>query len=186
MSDPSRRRRKPLPRIISSSVPCRYWDWSTVCVHSMIAVTHLTGCHRGFQTTSRANLLAQKILKAEIAQGLNSSVTRYTGDNCKIFYSVFTWNWWKMTLVSDTDARWFWLQRPAPPLCYQRPPRPHLTAIYGSGSFDSAQSLADKLGRMHYAHLQTWHCQILLRLISSTSWFICVRILFRLAACLVM
>jgi len=35
----------------------------------------------GFQTTSRANPLAQKILKAEIAQGLNSSVTRYSGDN---------------------------------------------------------------------------------------------------------
>jgi hypothetical protein len=63
----------------------------------MIAVARLTNCHRGFQTTSRANPLAQKILKAEIAQGLNRSVTRYSADNCKILYSVFTW---EMTFVS--------------------------------------------------------------------------------------
>jgi len=35
----------------------------------------------GFQTTSRANPLAQKILESEITQGLNSSLTRYSADN---------------------------------------------------------------------------------------------------------
>jgi hypothetical protein len=44
----------------------------------------LTNCNRGFQTTSRANPLAQKIVKAEIAQGLNSSITDYSPDNCEL------------------------------------------------------------------------------------------------------
>ncbi|KAI0289964.1 hypothetical protein BC826DRAFT_1106720 [Russula brevipes] len=35
----------------------------------------------GFQTASRANPFAQKILKAEIAQGLNRSITWYSPDN---------------------------------------------------------------------------------------------------------
>jgi|SRR6266851_2670511 len=86
----------------------------------MIAVTRLTGCHRGFQTTSRANPLAQKILKAEIAQGLNSSVTRYTGDNCKIFYSVFTR---KMTFVSGLFMNG--TQMPAD-FDYNDPPLPYV------------------------------------------------------------
>ena len=36
----------------------------------------------GFQSTNRANPLAQKILAADIAQGLNDSLTFYTPDNC--------------------------------------------------------------------------------------------------------
>ena len=35
----------------------------------------------GFQSTNRANPLAQKILAADIAQGLNDSLTFYTPDN---------------------------------------------------------------------------------------------------------
>ncbi|KAI0251831.1 hypothetical protein BJV78DRAFT_1282078 [Lactifluus subvellereus] len=35
----------------------------------------------GFNTTSRANLLAQKIVEAEIAQGLNASFSKYSPDN---------------------------------------------------------------------------------------------------------
>ncbi|KAH9988078.1 hypothetical protein BJV74DRAFT_839926 [Russula compacta] len=45
---------------------------------------YLTGAqtiYPGFQSTNRASPLAQKILKAVIAQQLNSSITRYSGDN---------------------------------------------------------------------------------------------------------
>ena len=37
---------------------------------------------RGFQSTNRANPLAQKILAADIALGLNDTLTFYTADNC--------------------------------------------------------------------------------------------------------
>jgi hypothetical protein len=39
---------------------------------------------RGFQPTLRANLLAQKIVKAGIEQGHNSTISFYTPDNCKL------------------------------------------------------------------------------------------------------
>lgn len=39
----------------------------------------------GFQSTNRANPLAQKILAADIAQGLNDTLTFYTPDNCMFF-----------------------------------------------------------------------------------------------------
>jgi len=37
---------------------------------------------RGFVSTIRANPLAQKIIKADIAFGLNATHTFYTADNC--------------------------------------------------------------------------------------------------------
>lgn len=37
--------------------------------------------HSGFQSTNRANPLAQKILASDIALGLNSNVAFYAGDN---------------------------------------------------------------------------------------------------------
>jgi len=63
----------------------------------MNCIARLTGSHRGFQTTSRANTLAQKILKADIAQGLDNSVTVYLADNCMLSCEAFTW---KMTFIA--------------------------------------------------------------------------------------
>jgi len=37
----------------------------------------------GFQSTYRGNTLVQKILAADIAQGLNKSTSIYTADNCE-------------------------------------------------------------------------------------------------------
>jgi hypothetical protein len=39
---------------------------------------------RGFQSTLRANPLAQKIVKAGIEQGHNDTISLYTPDNCKL------------------------------------------------------------------------------------------------------
>jgi hypothetical protein len=38
----------------------------------------------GFQSTLRANPLAQKIVKAGIEQGHNDTISLYTPDNCKL------------------------------------------------------------------------------------------------------
>ena len=43
---------------------------------------------RRFQTTSRANPFAQRILKAVIDQGLNSSISSYAPDNCKLSQTI--------------------------------------------------------------------------------------------------
>jgi len=66
---------------------------------------YLTGNHRGFPTTSRANLLAQNILRAEIKQGLNSSVAVYSADNCMLFYEPFSRNVTLIVLEWNSDAR---------------------------------------------------------------------------------
>jgi hypothetical protein len=61
-----------------------------------ITIAYLTSYCRGFQTTSRANRLAQKILESEITQGLNSSLTWYSADNCELLKASLTR---KMTFV---------------------------------------------------------------------------------------
>ena len=63
----------------------------------MICIAHLTGSYRGFQATARANTLSQIMLAADIEQGLNSSVSAFTADNCMLCYKPFTW---KMTLIA--------------------------------------------------------------------------------------
>ena len=39
--------------------------------------------YRGFQSTNRANPLAQKIVASDIALGLNDNFAFYTADNCR-------------------------------------------------------------------------------------------------------
>ena len=63
----------------------------------MICIAHLTGSYRGFQAAARANTLSQIMLKADIAQGLDSSTSVFTADNCMLSYESFTW---KMTLIA--------------------------------------------------------------------------------------
>ena len=46
---------------------------------------------RGFQSTNRANPLAQKILKATIDQKGNGSFTFYAPDKCKQSCTTFSW-----------------------------------------------------------------------------------------------
>jgi hypothetical protein len=60
---------------------------------------------RRFQSTSRANPLAQKILKAVIEQGLNSSISNYAPDNCKLSLSTVSrsMNSFAGQFVNDTD-----------------------------------------------------------------------------------
>ena len=48
----------------------------------------LTEFFRGFQSTSRANELAQKILKAGIQQGHNGSISLYASDHCKLSWTI--------------------------------------------------------------------------------------------------
>jgi len=50
----------------------------------------LTEFFRGFQTTSRANPLAQKIVKAGIDQGHNASISYFAPDNCKLSWTTFS------------------------------------------------------------------------------------------------
>lgn len=44
--------------------------------------------YSGFQSTSRANPLAQKILAADIALGNNNQITFYSPDNCELTTKV--------------------------------------------------------------------------------------------------
>jgi len=85
---------------------------------NMICIAHLTGSCRGFQTTSRANTLAQKILKADIAQGLDDAVTQYTADNCMLSYGPFTW---RMTFIADLSLNGVQM---SPNFNYNDPPLP--------------------------------------------------------------
>lgn len=49
----------------------------------------ITGSGRGFVSTTRANSLAQKIVAADIALGLDSSFSFYTGDNCQYIFAPY-------------------------------------------------------------------------------------------------
>ena len=60
--------------------PCVYRMWKSS--------TSLNKFVRRFQTTSRANPLAQRILKAVIEQGLNNSISSYAPDNCKLSRTI--------------------------------------------------------------------------------------------------
>jgi|SRR5712672_1176422 len=80
-------RRFGLQWIVPSPVPRWHRGWITVCAPNILAISHLTGCCRGFQSTTRANPLAQKIVNANIAQGLDSKFGAYSPDNCKLFYT---------------------------------------------------------------------------------------------------
>jgi hypothetical protein len=96
------------------------------------------GCYRGFQTTTRANPFAQKILEFNIMQGLNSTLTWYSPDNCKPSLGTTymkddlgrraVFEWYK-------DAPRFQLQFPVPPLLCQWPQGPHVAAVSGESSF---------------------------------------------------
>jgi hypothetical protein len=52
----------------------------------------------GFQSTSRANPFAQKILEAVIDQGLNRSLSFYSSDNCKL-------SWYSISVKCDIYGR---------------------------------------------------------------------------------
>jgi len=54
------------------------------------ASASLTGFFRGFQSTSRGNPLAQKIVKAGIDQGHGASISFYAPDNCKLTWTTFS------------------------------------------------------------------------------------------------
>ena len=54
---------------------------------------------RGFQSTSRANPLAQKIVKAIIDQKINGSYTYYAPGSCKLSRTTVSWI---LTTVTDT------------------------------------------------------------------------------------
>jgi hypothetical protein len=58
----------------------------------------LTEFLRGFQSTSRANPFAQKILEAVIDQGLNRSLSFYSSDNCKL-------SWYSISVKCDIYGR---------------------------------------------------------------------------------
>lgn len=48
-------------------------------------IIDLTFLSSGFQSTNRANPLAQKIVAADIALGLDDTFTFYSADNCNIY-----------------------------------------------------------------------------------------------------
>jgi hypothetical protein len=54
------------------------------------ASVSLTEFFSGFQTTSRANPLAQKILQAGILQGHNRTISVYAPDNCKLSWTIIS------------------------------------------------------------------------------------------------
>jgi hypothetical protein len=66
------------------------------------ASASLTNFFRDFQSTSRANPFAQKILKAVIDQGLNSSISQYAPDNCKLSWMSFSWGVTSMPLQGNS------------------------------------------------------------------------------------
>lgn len=64
---------------IQYRVSVRHWLYSTVRIS-------LTVRNRGFVSSLRGNALAQRIVAADIALGLDASSTFYTPDNCKYLY----------------------------------------------------------------------------------------------------
>jgi CRISPR/Cas system-associated endonuclease Cas1 len=47
-------------------------------------IAYLTAWYRGFQTTSRANPLAQQIVEANIANRLPPDASYYSSENCEL------------------------------------------------------------------------------------------------------
>ena len=75
-----------VPWSILAPVSCWFCNGLSVSVYISHQSYHAVHTHcldpRGFQSTVRANTLAQKIIAADIAYGLNDQYTFYTADNC--------------------------------------------------------------------------------------------------------
>lgn len=59
------------------------YPYASLSMSRYFVFSELHIVHSGFQSTSRANPLAQKILAADIALGNTDFLTFYSPDNCK-------------------------------------------------------------------------------------------------------
>jgi hypothetical protein len=77
-------RRVGLPGIAPPSVPWWCDVWNTVGAPNVKVRLHLTAWYRGFESASRANPLAQKILETVIARRIPPQLSYYASSGCEL------------------------------------------------------------------------------------------------------